>query len=263
MADKIKSEEIRKHVLKYLEKNCRYDGRKTSQFRNATVELGASRNAEGSARVKIGDTEVIVGVKLSVEKPYSDTPNKGNLMVNAELLPMSSKDYEPGPPRIKAIVTSRVIDRGIRESHTIDTEKLCITPGEAVWGVIVDICAINDDGNILDAAALGAMAALKAAVFPEYDATTNTVNYKKRTTKKLPIDKEPLPITVFKMGDHLFVDPLPDEERHADGQIVIGTLSDGTVSAMQKGGEATFSVDEVLEAVALAKQHAAELRKLL
>ncbi|HDD70886.1 MAG TPA: RNA-binding protein, partial [Candidatus Woesearchaeota archaeon] len=114
------------HLLKSLQKDIRYDGRKKEQFRDVVVELGISHSAEGSARVKIGKTEVLAGVKMALEEPYPDTPDKGNLMVNAELLPASNPEFEPGPPGEEAIEISRVIDRGVRESKAIDFEKLCV-----------------------------------------------------------------------------------------------------------------------------------------
>ena len=93
----------------------------------------------------------MAGVKLSIEKTYNDTPNEGGIMVNAELTPMSSPMYEPGPPQIKAIELSRVIDRGVREAKAIDVKKLCITPGEKAWFIIIDIVTVNDAGNLFDA----------------------------------------------------------------------------------------------------------------
>ncbi len=38
-----------------------------------------SYKAEGSARVKMGKTEVIVGVKMQLGEPYPDSPDKGTL----------------------------------------------------------------------------------------------------------------------------------------------------------------------------------------
>ena len=155
------------HLLKSLQKDIRYDGRKREKFRDIKIEIGASHCAEGSARVKIGKTEVLAGVKMALEEPYPDTPDKGNLMVNAELLPASNPDFEPGPPGDKAIEISRIIDRGIRESKAIEFEKLCIKKGEQVWSVMIDICTINDEGDLLDTSALAVLAALTDTKFPE------------------------------------------------------------------------------------------------
>ncbi|PIZ53690.1 RNA-binding protein, partial [Candidatus Woesearchaeota archaeon CG_4_10_14_0_2_um_filter_33_10] len=123
------------HILNFLEKGIRFDGRKLDEYRQIKVEKGFSENAEGSARVTIGDTIVFAGVKLSVGEPYPDTPNEGTMMINAELMPLSNPDFEPGPPAIQAIELARVVDRGIRESGTIDTKKLCIKKEEKVWSI--------------------------------------------------------------------------------------------------------------------------------
>ena len=159
----------RERIRKYLQEGKRFDNRKPDEFRNISIETGISKNAEGSARVKIGKTEVIVGIKMNIGEPYPDSPEKGNLIVSAELLPLSSPRFESGPPKFPTIELARIIDRGIRESKFIEFEKLCIKKGEKVWTVFIDIYSINDDGNILDAAGIGALVALKNAKKPKYD----------------------------------------------------------------------------------------------
>ena len=131
--------ELRSHIISLLEANTRLDGRKLTEYRQPiTVEYGAIRTAEGSARVKIGETDIMVGVKLEVGEPYPDTPDEGTIIVGAELLPMSNPEFEPGPPQIQAIELARVVDRGIRESKALDFKKLCIEEGEKAWFLIID-----------------------------------------------------------------------------------------------------------------------------
>ncbi|MBU0535860.1 MAG: RNA-binding protein, partial [Nanoarchaeota archaeon] len=72
---------MKKHLIESLNKGVRHDGRKLDEFRKVEVEYGISKSAEGSARVRLGETEVIAGVKLGVEKPYPDRPEEGMLMV--------------------------------------------------------------------------------------------------------------------------------------------------------------------------------------
>jgi len=165
-------------IKKYLKEGKRFDGRKPDEFRNIEVEMDVSNKAEGSVKVKMGKTEVVVGVKMDVSAPYADSANKGNLMTTSELLPLSSPRFENGPPKFSAIELGRVIDRGLRESGFIDFEKLCIKEGEKVWTVFVDIYSINDDGNLLDAAGIGALIALKNAKMPKYDKETGKVEKK-------------------------------------------------------------------------------------
>ncbi|HLD88757.1 MAG TPA: exosome complex protein Rrp42 [Candidatus Nanoarchaeia archaeon] len=254
--------DLRNHVIKYLAKGIRFDGRKLAQLRPAIVQYGISETAEGSARVKIGNTEILAGVKLSVEKPYPDTPDQGNLMVGAELLPMSSPEFESGPPDIKSIELARVVDRGIRESKMIDTKALVVVKGEKVWTIVIDIVTVNDDGNLLDAASLAALAALMDTRFPSYDG--KEIKYREKTDKKLPLSsKNPLAVTVWKIGDSFIVDPTPEEESVVDARLTISTTDDNVLCALQKGGDEPLTSGEVAEAVEIAMEKAAEFRRCL
>ena len=176
-------------ISEYISKGKRFDKRQLSEFRNLSIDLALSKKAEGGAKVKLGKTEVWVGVKMEIAEPYPDSPDKGNLMVTAELLPLSSSKYEYGPPKFNAIEIGRLVDRGIRESKFIDFEKLCIKEGEKVWAVIIDIYSINDDGNLLDAAFIGALAALKSAKMPFYDEKKEKIDYEAESKKKIPLTK--------------------------------------------------------------------------
>ena len=44
--------------------NCRNDGRGREDFRELSVQLGVVPQASGSARVRLGETDVIVGIKV-------------------------------------------------------------------------------------------------------------------------------------------------------------------------------------------------------
>jgi len=244
--------------------NKRLDGRSLTEYRKPiTVELNISWTAEGSAKVQIGNTIVMTGVKLGIEKTYNDTPNEGGIMVNAELLPLSNPDYEPGPPSIKAIELARVIDRGIREAKAIDLKKLCITPGEKAWFVIVDIITINDDGNLFDAAGLAALAALKSAFYPTVNKETGAIDYKHKTKEKLPLIKEPLPVTIYKVNNKLLVDPTLEEEGAYDARLTVATDDNGTISALQKGGTEPLTAEEISQIIDLAQVKARFLRSEL
>jgi exosome complex component RRP42 len=252
---------IKQNILRGLDKGVRSDGRKFDEWRPVSIDYDISRSAEGSARIRFGGTEMLAGVKMGVEKPYPDTPDKGNLMVNAELVPLSNPEFETGPPSDQGIEVARVTDRGIRESHALNTETLCITPGEAVWSVIVDVVSINDEGNLLDASGLAAMAALTVARYPGIK--DGKVDYEVRTDKKVALSCIPLPVTVYKIGKHLLVDPLTEEEKAADARLTVTTIEDGTVVALQKGGDVPLTIDEIDTMVGLAQEAATRLRKML
>jgi exosome complex component RRP42 len=255
------NEELKNEIIALLSKDVRFDGRKPTEYRDVKLETGVSRNAEGSAKVTIGDTEVIAGVKLEVIKPYPDSPEDGSMMVNVELYPMSSPDFETGPPDILAIELARITDRGIRESKSIDTKKLCIEKGEKAWMVIIDVCTMNAAGNLFDAIALAAMAAVKDAVYPGYDG--EVIDYKNKTTEKLPLSKTPVTVTVFKHGDHLLIDPTYEEEKVYDARLTVSVLENGNICSLQKGGDAAITPEDAIKMMELAKEKSQELRKHL
>ncbi|MFH1505482.1 MAG: exosome complex protein Rrp42 [archaeon] len=254
-------EELKEHINNSLKENIRLDGRKKEDFREITVETGIIKTAEGSARVKCGNTEVLAGIKLAVGTPFPDTPNAGVLMVGAELLPMSNPKFESGPPSIEAIEVARVIDRGIRESGTIDTKKLCIKKGEEVWMVMLDVIPLNTDGNLLDIGGLAAMAALLDCKMPSLK--DGKPDVKNMTDKKLPLNDVPIPVTVVKIGDNFLLDPLESEENALDARLTVTSMEDGRICAMQKGGDSPLTTEDLKKMFDLSLKKSAELRKLI
>lgn len=248
-------------IKEYLTKGKRFDGRGVDEFRELIIETGISKNAEGSARVKLGKTEVLVGIKLDVSEPYPDSKDKGNLMVTAELLPLSSPRIDLGPPQFDAIELGRVIDRGIRESHFIELEKLCIKEGEKVWTVYIDIYSINDDGNLFDAAGIGAIAALKNAKIPKYNQETGKTIFGEWTDNRLPLTKDlPISLTVHKIGKSLIVDPTKEEEDISETRVTICS-SDGVVCSMQKGNSKELTIEEFNKVLDLVEKTEREIVK--
>ena len=227
----------------------RFDGRKLMEQREFSIEYDVSFKAEGSARVRLGKTEVVVGVKMDVGEPYPDSMDKGNLMVSGDLLPLASPRFESGPPKFNAIELPRLIDRMVRESQVIDLKKLVIKEGEKVWTVMIDIYPINDDGNLIDAASIATMVALMQTHIPALDKDSK-VDHDAKGTKKLPLDDEimPLSFTFYKLGESLIVDPTREEEEACDGKIVFGLSNKGKehmVHSCQKGLDIPLSGEEI------------------
>jgi exosome complex component RRP42 len=251
-----------KQISQLIEKGKRLDERGLQDYRDLKIEQGLIERAEGSARVLLGKTEVLVGVKVETGEPFPDTPNDGVQTVNAELVPLASPNFEPGPPDENSIELARIVDRGIRESKAIDTEKLCIEPGKKVFVVFIDVYVLNHDGNLIDASALAAMSALLNAKMPNYEVKDGELKIKQGYTP-LPIKNHPITVTIGKIGNTLIVDPWAEEEQVMDSRLSMAFKDDGNICAIQKGGSGFFTPQQILEASKLAQQKAAELRKKL
>src|SRR3712207_9576321 len=122
-----------------ISKGKRLDGRNLDDIRPLEIELDIIKKANGSAKVKLGNSEVIAGVKIETGEPFEGLENKGALIVSAEVLPIASPYIEPGPPDEEVVELARVVDRGVRESEMIDLEKLVLVPGKIVYTIFVEI----------------------------------------------------------------------------------------------------------------------------
>ncbi len=256
MARSIVSEIKRDHIHKLIADGRRVDGRAWDEFREISIQTNVVETAEGSSRVKIGNTEVIVGVKMSVGEPFSDTPNKGVLSTNAELIPMASPNFESGPPDENSIELARVVDRGIRESQMIDLEKLCIEPGKKVWINFVDIYVLDFDGNLFDACSLGAVAAIKSAIVP---AAANGLG----EDYPMPVTCTPVSVTAVQIENSILVDPTLDEEKVAAARLTVTTDDNGDLRAMQKGLSGALTLEQVKTAIETSRRLGNEIRKLI
>ncbi len=250
----------KEYLIKLLEKGKRIDGRNFDELRKIEINYDVSKHAEGSARVRLGDTEVFVGVKLEIGEPFPDKPDEGTIIVNAEMLPLSSSEFESGPPNVDSIELARVVDRAIRESKAIDLKKLCIEEGKKIWMVLIDIYTINDDGNLQDASALAALAALKQAKIPEYNG--EKVDYSKRNGK-IPLVSSPIECSVIKIKDKLLSDPCFEEENMMDARLTIGITENNDICAMQKSGKGVLNADDVNNIIEISLKNSEKLRKLL
>jgi exosome complex component RRP42 len=251
-----------KQIAQLVANEKRLDGRRLTDYRETKLEQGIIERAEGSARVLLGKTEVVVGTKIEMGEPFPDTPNEGVLTVNAELVPLASPRFEPGPPDENSIELARIVDRGIRESKAIDTAKLVIEPGKKVFVVFVDVYVLNHDGNLIDASALAAVAALMNTKMSNYEIEDGEVKIK-TGYQQLPIKKHPITVTCAKIGDKLVVDPLLEEEQVMDARISIAIDDDDNICAIQKGGSGYFEPKQVFEAAKIAKEKANQIRKKL
>ena len=265
----------RDYYYNLVKNGKRADGRKFDEFRNIEIETGLISKAEGSARVKIGKTQVVAGIKMDIGEPYSDSPEKGVMMTAAELIPLASPDFEAGPPRENAIELARVVDRGIRESEVIGLDKLCIEPGDIIWLVFIDIHIIDFDGNLFDAASLAALAALFNTTVPIERMRPNLERLQEKIPSvktyleenpkdyQLPMNEPPISCTSVKFNDVVVLDPSLDEEEIAEARLTVATDKNGDIRAMQKGIDGSFTVEEIKKIIKTSIDNGRTIRSKL
>ena len=247
-------------VRKLAAEDKRMDGRMLDELRKIVIEKNPISKADGSALVRLGKTQVLAGVKLDVGKPFSDKPDEGVLITSAEFSPISSPDFELGPPRDDSIELARIVDRGIRESGAVDMKKLCVEEKEKVWMLNIDISILDNFGNLIDAAALASAVAIKNAVFPKYE--DGAVVFREKTKKKLPVKYFPVACTFARVGTSILLDPSREEENASTARLTITTRDDGDVCAIQKGGSGELAYELIEKALDLSVKTGKEIRKM-
>ena len=245
-----------------LAKGKRVDGRGLVDYRDLRIETELIKKANGSAMVSLGNTQVIAGIKVELDEPFPDTPDKGLFICNAEVLPTASAYAEPGPPDEDAIELARVVDRGIRESEMIALDKLVLISGKKVYAVFADVSVLNTDGNLFDATSYAVVAALLTAKIPRYEVKDDKLIVTDESIT-LPINTVPVSVTMARIGSSIVVDPTLDEEACMDARITISTDEQGRVCAIQKGDSGTFTIEQLEYAANIAVNKGNEMRALI
>ncbi len=255
--DKLRTDKM----LDLLKQGRRLDGRALEEMRPLEIETGVIPKANGSARVRLGNTEVITGVKVQPDKPFPDLGDKGILICTAEILPLADPHVEPGPPNEDVIELARVVDRGIRETEMIDLHQLVLVENKSVVGIFIDSSVIDSAGNLFDACSYASVAAVLSSTIPKYEIKDDAPTLVEGVTSKPPVKTLPVSVTMARIGDYIIVDPTKDEEACMDARITITTNSQGNICALQKGGENGFTVEQLLKCSELALSVGTKIRK--
>lgn len=88
------------------------------------------------------------------------------------------------------LVLSRLLERLFKSGRTVDTESLCIVPGEQVWSIRLDVHVLDDNGNVQDAAVLASLAA-----FLDFRRPDSTVIEGKAVVYST-FERNPVPLTL-------------------------------------------------------------------
>jgi len=254
----------REFISDLLRKGERLDGRAFNEYRDIELEVNVvAAKAEGSALVRLGDTSVVAGVKVLVGEPYPDSPDEGVTMVTAEMSPLASPLFELGPPKEDAIELARVVDRGVRESETVDVKKLCIKEGKKVYMVFADVYPMEYDGNLIDASSIAVNAALLTTKYPEMkwenDKLVETGEF-----LSLPISNVAVEHTVAKIDENLILDTILKEEFVQNCRLTMAIDRNGNFTAMQKGGgSGPISLELVDQAMDMAQEASKDIHKII
>ncbi|MCE4607988.1 MAG: exosome complex protein Rrp42 [Caldisphaeraceae archaeon] len=255
----------RDNYIKLYEKGFRTDERDFYTPRKISIKTNVLEKANGSSLVKLGNTTILAGIKIELGQPYPDTPSEGVLQVHAELSPLASSFFEPGPPDENSIELSRVIDRSLRDPRVIDFNSLIINPGNKAWVIWIDLYALNYDGNLFDASMLATMSALYTTRMPELEELeTGEIKIKNKVSNRpIKINKRIVSVTTAKIGKYIIVDPNLDEEIISDTRSVLVFDEEGNIVGAQKTGMGSYTMEEINNTIEISSKASQVYFKLL
>lgn len=146
------------YLVESLKQGYRFDGRKLLEIREPIIKL--SDTEYGYVEIEWGKTKLTARVSAEITKPYEDRPFEGLFNINTEISSMASISFENGKNSDEEVLISRLIEKAIKRSNSLDLESLCLIAGEKVWNIRVDINILNFDGNIIDSSCFGVMVGL-------------------------------------------------------------------------------------------------------
>lgn len=71
----------------------RNDGRKRNDYRPVELETDVVTHASGSARLRLANTDILVGVKAEIDVPFPETPTVGKIEFFIDWL--VNTDFQP------------------------------------------------------------------------------------------------------------------------------------------------------------------------
>lgn len=186
-------------VLKALGTRTRLDGRGVNNFREPRFVFDPSQR--GHVQVHLGATKVLATLTASLARPYADRPAEGvvNFFVSLSsvtTLNMAGSLSETGSSgnddEEAEATLQRLVDRFLKNARLVDTESLCIIPGERVWMLRVDLHVLDYDGALIDAVSAAALAALLDFRRPEVSIADDGLT----VTVHSSFERHPVPLTL-------------------------------------------------------------------
>ena len=168
------------------------------------------------AESRLGRTRVIATLAAAIGAPPIDRAHEGQLAIHVD------SSAAEGVGAELAVELGRTLEQLLRHARAVDLESLCIVPARAAWCLRMDVRVVHNDGALMDACALAALAAAKAFRRPEHRVRSRTgassvvdvIPLHAREGVRLTLHHTPFCVTfvAFRCPSAAGVDPTEDGE---------------------------------------------------
>ncbi|XP_063395027.1 exosome complex component RRP42 [Cydia fagiglandana] len=229
MANLLLSPSEKVFILHGVQDDYRSDGRSNIDYRPMELETDVVSHASGSARLRLANTDILVGVKTEIYVPKPDKPDLGKIEFFVDCSANATPEFEGRGGEQLANSIANLMQRAYHSSQAFDLKQLSILEGKQCWKLYIDVLILESGGNLCDAVSLAVKAALfntriplvKAALMDggNVDLQLSDDPY---DSKLLDVGSAPLLVTLCKIGDKCVVDPSAEEESCSVISLVVG-----------------------------------------
>jgi exosome complex component RRP42 len=248
-----------------IQQDLRSDGRTRVQFRSISVETGVIPQANGSARVRLGATEVIASIKAELGKPSLLHPDKGKVSIFVDCSPTAAPIYGGKGGEELSMELSVALERCLLGGKSgagaaIDLSSLVLVEGKVCWDLYIDALVISSDGNLLDSLAAAIKAALSNTGLPKVNVVLGSspeeqpeVDVSDEEFLQFDTSTVPVIVTLTKVGRHYIVDATSEEESQMNSAVSVSVNRNGQICGLTKRGGAGLDPSVILDMVSVAK----------
>ncbi|KAL0233508.1 hypothetical protein PCE1_002023 [Barthelona sp. PCE] len=212
-----------------LKENKRMDGREFNSMRSIDLKI----LSDFGVQISFGQTVIVARVSAEVVEPLPHRPFSGFFKTSLKTLGSNTD--------LRQEVNS-VIQTVMRQSRLLNLDSLCVSVGQSVYEVVLNVVIVQDDGNCFDAAILAASCAMACFRLPDGN----------------PLNIQNLPVgvtfaTLESDGDPLLLlDPTSEELAACSGAITVAVNEYREVCSIFQPGGVLLGVDALKNVIEMA-----------
>ncbi|ELT89253.1 hypothetical protein CAPTEDRAFT_159382 [Capitella teleta] len=257
MAEILLSEAEKTFILHGVQDGLRQDGRTSEDYRCVEIETNVVSNSNGSSRVRMANTDILVGVKAEIVEPETEQPKNGRVEFFVDCSANATPAFEGRGGEDLATEIASLLDLSVH----LDLEALCIISGKQCWLLYVDVLILECGGNLFDAVALAVKSALHQTRIPlvtvsvgERGEAEIELSDDPFDCKRVGTDNVPCLVTLNKIGLAHVVDACLEEEACSLAKVVFGVTENGSISSMRKIGSGSLDPNTINDMIQSAKR---------
>jgi len=254
-------------VVDGIKANFRQDGRECDGYREFSAETDVVSNTNGSARVRLGGTDVLVGVKAVTGEPTND--GEGEIEFSVDCSGVASPEFADRGGESLSLSIANALRRMTLHATAYSRASLAIVPGTC-WILKVDVLVLQcSGGNLHDTVALAVRTALINTKLPVVELVKDpvsgeVVDFEVSSDPNAirdvgGLENFPLLVSVSEVASTCIVDATEQEECCIGGRLVVAVNAQGSVCCVIQDKSGGIAPAALLDMLRIAQKTSNEL----